>query len=270
MNALHVRILLPLFALCFGLEAASLNLSGVVSSENQKSIASRSMGFITEVHVSEGSRVKKNDLLYAIDSKESDTAKAQVELSIAQAALNVQMYENQYQNAVLNTQRYKRLLEKDMVSLYEVENLELSMQNLKAMVDIAKKQRAQAEQKLLELKNNYQYLQVRAPNDGVVIEKHIQAGEMAMPGVPALVLSDLNNLHLIVEVSERYLGILKMGEKADISLSSIGYKTEGKIVSIIPYSNALSHMFKVKLAFDGNAKVFPGMYAEVTFSGITP
>lgn len=270
MTSLHVKILLSILMLTFGLEASPLSLSGVVTSENQKSISSRYMGFVKEVYVAEGSVVKKGELLYTIDSKEIDAATVQAELSIAQAEINVKMYENQYVNAKLNTERYKRLLAKDMVSVYEVENLELSTKNLESMVDIAKKQRAQAGQKLLELKNNYAYLQVRAPSDGVVIEKHIHAGEMAMPGVPAFVLSDFKNLHLLIEVSERYLGMFKIGDKAEIYLSSIGYKTEGKIVSVIPHSNPLSHMFKVKLAFDGKNSVYPGMYAEANFVGILP
>ncbi|MFW9627058.1 MAG: biotin/lipoyl-binding protein, partial [Sulfurospirillum sp.] len=46
------------------LNAASLNLSGSVISENQKTLSSRYMGFIQTVNVNEGDVVKKGDLLY--------------------------------------------------------------------------------------------------------------------------------------------------------------------------------------------------------------
>ena len=117
---------------------------------------------------------------------------AQSDLAISQAELNLRMYQNQYQNAALNLERYQRLLAKDMVSKYEVENLELSANNLKAMVEIAQKQIAQAKQKRQEVLNQYQYLKIKAPNESVVIEKHIKAGEMALAGVPTLVLADLS------------------------------------------------------------------------------
>ena len=84
------------------LNAASLNLSGSVISENQKTLSSRYMGFIQTVNVNEGDVVKKGDLLYSIDSKEVDTALAQSDLAISQAELNLRMYQNQYQNAALN------------------------------------------------------------------------------------------------------------------------------------------------------------------------
>ena len=269
MKSLHVSLWLSIF-LPVWLQAAPLSLSGVVSSDNQKNITSRYMGFVKEVYVEEGSYVKKGDLLYVIDSKEIDTAATQTDLAIAQAELSLTMYENQYANAMLNLERHQRLLAKDMVSKFEVENLELSTKNLHAMVLIAQKQIEQAKQKRQEVQNQYQYLKVKAPNDGVIISKHIKVGEMALPGVPSLILSDLSTLKIVTEVAESHLGSLKMGDKVSISIASIGYKAYGRVASIIPNANALSHTFKVKIAFDANEKIYPGMYAELLFEGLVP
>ena len=126
-------------------------------------ITSRYMGFVTLVGASEGERVKKGTLLYTIDSKEVDSAKARVELGISQAELALQMNQNQYNNVLLNLARHKRLLEKQMVSKYEVENLELAAKNMEDMVDISKKQVAQAKAQLKEVENQYRYLQITAP-----------------------------------------------------------------------------------------------------------
>jgi RND family efflux transporter MFP subunit len=246
------------------LNAASLNLSGSVISENQKTLSSRYMGFIQTVNVNEGDVVKKGDLLYSIDSQEVDTALAQSDLAISQAELNLRMYQNQYQNAALNLERYQRLLAKDMVAKYEVENLELSANNLKAMVEIAQKQIAQAKQKRQEVLNQYQYLKIKAPNESVVIEKHIKAGEMALSGVPTLVLADLSSLKITTEIAESYLGSVKIGDKARIEVPSIGCISEGKVEAIIPSSNPVAHTFKMKLSFNcKELKAYPGMYAVV-------
>ena len=244
--------------------AGNLNLTGSVISDNQKMMTSRYMGFVVKVGVDEGDRVKKGQLLYEIDSKEIDSAKAQVELSISQAKLASQMYENQYQNVELNLQRYKRLLKKDMVSKYDVENLELAQKNLKAMVEISKEQIKQAKAKLREVLNQYTYLEIRAPNDGVVIAKNIKVGEMAMPGMPAIVLSDLSDLKISTEISESNLKDIKIGESVEVEIPSIGLKSKGKIDSIIPSSNPLTHSFKLKVKFDQKNKVvYPGMYAVI-------
>lgn len=264
MKRLHVKALL-LYSLAFGvLQAEPLSLSGNVISENQKTISSRYMGYVQEVYVNEGDVVHKGDLLYRIDPKEVDTALAQNELAIVEAELNVKMYENQYQNAKLNLERHERLLEKDMVSKYEVENMALMANNLKTTAEIAKKQLLQAKQKRQEIQNQYQYLNVKAPNDSVVIEKHLKAGEMARVGTPAMVLADLGALKIITEIAESFLNQVKVGDKVLVQVPSLSCSGEGKVDAIIPSSNTLAHTFTLKVSFTcKDAKVYPGMYAVV-------
>lgn len=259
-----MKKILILLALGTLLIAESITLSGTVISDNRKMITSRFMGFVTDVKVSEGDFVKKGDMLYAIDSKEIDSALAQVELGISQAQLSLQMYQNQYTNVKLNLERHKRLLEKDMVSKFEVENLALNEQNLANMIDISKKQVAQAQSRLSEVKNQYRYLNIRAPNDGVIVSKNIEVGEMAMPGMPALELSDLTNLKISAEISEDNLSRIKEGRKVVINIPSQNIQTVGTISAIIPSSNAMTHSFKIKISFKNVYKsIYPGMYATV-------
>ena len=256
--------LLLLLALGASLMAETLTLSGSVISDNQKMITSRFMGFVTNVKVSEGDFVKKGALLYTIDSKEIDSAMTQVQLGISQAQLSLQMYQNQYTNVKLNLQRHLRLLEKDMVSKYEVENLQLAEQNLANMINIAKKQVVQAQAQLAEVKNQYRYLNIKAPNSGVIVAKNIKVGEMAMPGMPAIVLSDLSNLKISAEISESNLGLISYGKKVTVNIPSLKVKSIGTVSAIIPSSNPMTHTFKIKISFKSNNKaVYPGMYATV-------
>jgi len=248
------------------LSAAGFELAGTVVSDNKKMLTSRYMGFIKEVNVAEGDRVKKGDLLYVIDSKEIDSAKSQVELSIQQAILSLQMHQSQHTNVMLNLERNRRLYAKDIVSKFQLENLELAEKNLKDMVKVAKKQVAQAKARLAEVENQYNYLRVKAPNDGVIVQKNINEGEMAMPGMPAVVLTDLSRLKIVTEVSEKNLQYIKIGNKVDVSIPSANLQTTGTISSIIPGANPMTHSFKVKISFDSAGKIiYPGLYTKVTF-----
>ncbi|PLY15371.1 efflux RND transporter periplasmic adaptor subunit [Sulfurimonas sp. CVO] len=260
-----MKKIILLLALAASLIAESITLSGTVISDNRKMITSRFMGFVTDVKVSEGDFVKKGQLLYTIDSKEIDSALTQVKLAISQAELSLQMYQNQYTNVKLNLERHKRLLEKDMVSKFEVENLMLAEQNLANMIDIAKKQVAQAKTQLEEVKNQYRYLNIKAPNDGVIVSKNINVGEMAMPGMPALVLSDLSDLKISAEISEDNLDRIQYDKKVEINIPSQNIKTDGIISAIIPSSNPMTHSFKIKISFKNvYESIYPGMYATVT------
>lgn len=259
-----MKKILILLGLAGLLMAESITLSGTVISDNRKMITSRFMGFVTEVKVSEGDFVKKGDLLYTIDSKEIDSALTQVELGISQAQLSLQMYQNQYMNVKLNLERHKRLLEKDMVSRFEVENLILAEQNLANIIDIAKKQVIQAQVRLEEVKNQYRYLNITAPNNGVIVSKNIKVGEMAMPGMPALELSDLTNLKISAEISEDNLRFIQEGKKVVINIPSQNINAVGTVSAIIPNSNPMTHSFKIKISFKNVYNtIYPGMYATV-------
>lgn len=242
-------ILSALFLAGSLLQAKTIELSSTVISDNEKYITSRFMGFINKVAVQEGDKVKKGSLLYSIDSTEIDSKKQQANLA-------VQMYENQYQTMKRNYERYKRLLEKGLVSKFEVEQLELGTKNLEDMVKISKAQ-------VKEVENQYQYLTIKAPNDAVVIRKNIKAGEMAIPGMPAVILSDLSSLKVRADVSESDLKNIFVGQNATVEIPSMNLKTAGKIEAIIPSSNPMTHTFSIKISFQNSKDVYPGMYAKV-------
>ena len=250
------------------LYSIELDLAGSVISDNQKMITSRYMGIVKKMHVAEGDIVKKGQLLYEIDSKEIDSKKEQVNLAISQAQLALQMNKNQYSNILLNLGRYQRLFKKGMVSKYELENLELGATNMEDMVQIAKKQVAQAKAMKKEVLNQYNYLKLRAPNTGVIIAKKLSVGEMAIPGMPGVILTDLSKLSIIVEISEDNIKYMRLGKVINIEIPSTGFKSTGKIYSIIPSSNPMTHKFKMKVKFDfKNKSIYPGMYAKIHIKG---
>jgi len=244
--------------------AIEIDLSGSVISDNQKMMTSRYMGYVKNMAVSEGDIVKKGQLLYEIDSKEIESAERQVDLGISQARLALQMNKNQYNNVLMNLSRHQRLFKKKMVSKYELETLELAAKNLKDMVTISEEQVQQAEAKKEEVLNQYNYLKILAPNDGVIVAKKVNEGEMAIPGMPAVILTDLSKLKIVAEISETQLKDIALGKTAKIEIPSLGFITTGKISSIIPSSNPMTHKFKIKLEFDLKGRsVYPGMYAKI-------
>lgn len=248
MNKYFIKLLLPF--LLFLQVNAQEELSGTVISDNEKIITSRYMGFIKKVYVSEGDFVKKGQLLYEIDSSNIDSKKQEAQLSL-------QIQKNNLNNIKTNYERYKRLYKKDLVPKYDVEQLELKLKNVQNMISIAKA-------KLKEVNYQYNYLKIVAPNDGLVIKKTIKSGEMAMPSSPAIILSDLNSLKIKTNISESSLRKIKIGQEAIIIIDSLGLETKGKLLSIIPNIQNMTHSFTLKLSFDTKGKkIYPGMYSKV-------
>ncbi len=208
------------------------------------------MGYIKDVYVQEGSNVKKGYFLYEIDSSSIDSNKKEV-------LLNLEILKNQEKNIQLNYNRYKRLQEQDLVSKYDLEQLELNLLNTKNMILITNA-------KLKEVDTQYDYLKIKAPNDGLIIKKSIKAGEMAMPSMPALILTDLSNLLIKTDISETNLNSIKIGQEVNIEIASQNFKTKGIVEAIIPNTNGMTHSFVLKISFNKeNFNIYPGMYSKI-------
>ena len=89
-----------------------------------------------------------------------------------------------------------------------------------------------------------------------------------MPGMPGVILTDLSNLSIIIEISENDIKYMKLGKSVNVEVPSMDFKSTGKIYSIIPSSNPMTHKFKMKIEFDfKNKSIYPGMYAKVQIKG---
>ena len=247
-----IKIILTITTIfCLNLVASQLELSGTVVSDNEKMITSRNMGYVKAVYVDEGSSVKKGQVLYEIDSSNMDSNKKEAEL-------NLEILQNQARNIELNLNRYKNLQAQDLVSKYDVEQLELNLSNIKNMITITSA-------KVKEVNAQYDYLKVKAPNDGLILKKSIKAGEMAMPVMPAFILTDLSTLLIKADISETNLNDVKVGQKVDIEIASQNFKTKGTITSIIPNMYGMTHSFIVKISFDKESfNIYPGMYSKIS------
>jgi multidrug efflux pump subunit AcrA (membrane-fusion protein) len=85
-----------------------------------------------------------------------------------------------------------------------------------------------------------------------------------MPGMPAIVLSDLSNLKISAEIAESNLALVKHGKKVTVKIPSLDIVTVGRVTAIIPNSNPMTHTFKIKVSFKTrNRSVYPGMYATI-------
>ena len=110
----------------------------------------------------------------------------------------------------------------------------------------------------------FNYLKMKAPADGVVVQKNIKVGDMVMPGMLTIMIVDTENLEIDVSLSESIIGKVKEGQKIPVKIPSIDYRTMGTIHAIIPDANPMTHKIKMRVSFDkGEANVFPGMYAKV-------
>src|SRR5208337_1419546 len=111
----------------------------------------------------------------------------------------------------------------------------------KARRDAAHAGRTQAEAGVSEAKTAMGFTKIRAPFDGLLVAKLADAGAMASPGVPLLVVEDPSRFRLEASVDESQIGMVRLGASVPVVLDSLGGQAiTGKVVQIVPAADPAS------------------------------
>lgn len=240
--------------------AKELDIVGTVISTNQKMVGARYMGYVKEVYFDVGDKVKREDVLFELESAEFDIMKNQADLGLEQIRLMVDMYETRLDSI----KRDKKRLEGKSGMGVEYEDLQMTADNISAGIASAQVLLENATKKVKQVATVMDYLEVKAPNDGIIVDKRVQVGDLIVPGMLTMILVDLNTLEIEAEVAESDLFYIRTKQKVDISIPSLKYTTEGIIKSIVPSANPMAHTFKIRISFKNTINIiFPGMYAKI-------
>ena len=121
--------------------------------------------------------------------------------------------------------------------------------------EAAELQVEQAEASLNVINVQLDRLTVVSPASGVVASRYAEVGEIAQPGLPVLSIIELDEVTLTAYVPERKIGLVKLGQEAQISVDS--YPDEsfpGTVVYISP--NALFTPKNIQLKDEREKMVF--------------
>ncbi|MDE5838793.1 MAG: efflux RND transporter periplasmic adaptor subunit [Paramuribaculum sp.] len=188
-------------------------------------------GFITKVHVDEGQRVRKGQVLFTLDQVQFNAAVEQ-----AQAALNAA--QTGVATAQLTADNKRQLLEKNIISNYEYQLADNQLQTAKAQL-------VQAQAALTNARKNLAYTVVTAPSDGVVGKIPNREGSLASPSSvqPLTTVSDNSEVYAYFSLTEKdILGLSGKGslKNAIDSMPSVQlrladgtiYPIEGKVATV--------------------------------------
>lgn len=106
---------------------------------------------------------------------------------------------------------------------------------------------------------------VYAPISGSVVSVPLRSGTTVSTGTALCVIGDIDNLRVSVNVPERYVSVLKVGLKADVSVEAYpGVKFRATVSRVSPVVDPVSRTKQVVLTFDEkDGRVNAGMFAKV-------
>lgn len=146
-------------------------------------------GFIKDILVDEGSVVRKGQLLFTIDSPQTEQAVRTAEASVtsAKAAVNT---------AKLNVDRVRPLAEKNIVSSVQLETAKNSYETAQAGLD-------QAEAALINARASRSWASVTSPVDGVVGTIQYRKGSFVNSGYVVTTVANTSNVFAYFSLNEK-------------------------------------------------------------------
>ncbi len=110
---------------------------------------------------------------------------------------------------------------------------------------------------------NLNFMRMIAPEDGVVIRREGEIGEMIPANQPVLWMSCCAGLRVAAEVDEEDISLVKIGQ--DVVIRADAFPEDifkGKVQSITPKGDPIARSYRVRVTLDENSKLMIGMTAE--------
>ncbi|SRX72925.1 efflux RND transporter periplasmic adaptor subunit [Aequorivita antarctica] len=229
-----------------------LTASGKIEAANSATLSTRMMGFVDKVLVNVGQKVTKGQLLVSINNSDLSAKQAQTSAGIteAQAAFN---------NAEKDYQRFQNLFADNSASQKELDDQRARYEMAKARLEGAKQMKN-------EVQSQFAYVNLRAPFNGVVTNKFIEAGDMANPGAPLISIEGPGNFEVTASVPESEISKIKSGSEVQVIVKSSNKILPGKVTEVSTSAKNTGGQYLVKVVLDKtNESILSGMYATVQF-----
>jgi RND family efflux transporter MFP subunit len=260
---------------------ARYEASGTVRSRTTTAISSRLLASILSMPVRAGDTVSQGQVLVTLDARQAelDTRRAaasrdELNSSIPEAQSAIQAARAALALATSTAQRMRLLFDKKSISPQEMDESNARLQAAQSALDIATARRAQIDAKLAQIEVESRaadlqrsYTTLRAPFAGRITEKFAEAGAMANPGAPLLMLERTDAFQLELAVAESLLPAIQRGTPVRVNLDAISLSLDAVVSEIVPSLDTASRSFTVKVNLPQNPSLRSGLFGHGVFSG---
>jgi len=229
---------------------AEMLLDGIVEAVNQATLSAQTTGRVAEVQVDVNDPVKAGALLMRLRATEQVAGLGQ-----AQAALQAAVAQDAQARAQF--ERIRDMYERKVVA-------RATYDEAVAARDSAGANLAAAQAGLESAREGVAYTELRAPYDGVVTARHVDAGEAVAPGMPLLTMAALGELRVVVDIPQSVADQVRALRQADVYVGS--ERVASASVTVFPAADPQSGTFRARVDLPVTTiALAPGMHAKVGF-----
>ncbi len=209
--------------------SVKVTATGTLQPVDQVDVGAEVSGRVVEVKVDFNSVVKKDDVLAQIDTTQLEARRVQTEAQLAAAKAGVKEAEAGLSDAQRRLQRVRDLAKSRNVSQQDLDTAQSTYDRALASLEVAKAQVAIQEANLQVAVSDIGKAVIRAPIDGIVLYRSIEAGQTVAASFQTPVLftlaSDIKELELLADIDEADVGQVQEGQNASFTVDAFPNRT---------------------------------------------
>jgi cobalt-zinc-cadmium efflux system membrane fusion protein len=236
--------------------SAAITLPGEIRFNEDRTahVVPKLAGVVTSVHAELGQNVKQGQVLAVIASsglseQRSELLSAQRRLALASTTFERE--QRLWQDKISAEQDYLQAKQ----AMHEAE---IAVRNARQKID------ALGAGAAADASGNLNRLELRAPFDGVVMEKHLALGEAVKEDANVFTISDLSSVWAELAVPPKDLNRVRVGETVMVKASAFEAQASGKITYVGSLLGEQTRTAKARVALANPDRSWrPGLFVNV-------
>ncbi|HSA70400.1 MAG TPA: efflux RND transporter periplasmic adaptor subunit [Burkholderiales bacterium] len=240
--------------------------TGRIESPFRVDIGAQVVGTVIRVPVAQGETVAAGQTLIELDAAEAHALVRQAEAAVIQAesrlrqlrelqlpvaSQSLRQAQANYANARAQFERNRKLFDSGFIGQSVLDESQRNLDVAQTQVDTARKQvdtagpqgsdyalavaaREQANAGLQAARARLAYTRIVAPATGTLIARNVEHGDVVQPGKTLMVLAPTGETQIVVQIDERNIGKLRLGQPA---LASADAYPEKRFACEVAYIN---------------------------------
>ncbi len=225
-------------------------------SANKLNLSPQIMGRVVALYADEGDKVRKGELLVALDSSDMKARLNQAVTSLSVARLGIKLAEVRLEQAKINLTRAKIQIKGNVIPRARYDNILKVFQAAKVEHEIAKSKIVTLNTEIQVIKTGLAYTKLYSNISGVIAKRWILTGDVVAPGQSVFTIYNLKNIWVTAMLKETNLNKISLGDTVSIHVDAYPHtKFRGRIFqigsntaalfSLIPPDNASGNFTKV-------------------------
>jgi len=240
--------------------------AGEFQSEGMAELSSDIAGRVITLEANIGDKVEQGQVLAEVDATPTQQRVRELDASVQMSRASLEEARVQLANLRSDLARKEPLLERQMITEREIEELRSQASAGEQRVAVAEATIAQNQARLATAREDLRNTKIRAPFAGLVGERYVDRGTYVSPGQTIFRIVDDSDIYVSVRIPERDAPRVQTQTPVTLRVGTLGSAPlPGKIHRIAPALDPATRSLRVDVVLDDESlRIRPGMYARVS------